>query len=80
MPTKKAVKTTTSNPISDLERRILQLEQRPTVFQLDPDSSYVVIVPEATTPDEYDSLCSAVSKFDNVFVIQADNIKFLQVN
>jgi hypothetical protein len=70
MPTKK----------TDLERRVLQLEQRPTVFQLDPEISYVILLPDSTTSDEYESVCSAVSKCNNVFVIQADNIKFLEIS
>jgi len=63
----------------DLLRRIEQLEKRPTIFQLDPDFSYVIIVPGSTTQEDYDSLCSAVSRYNNVHVISADNVKFLEI-
>lgn len=66
----------TLNAISD---RVLELEKRPDILTLDPEQTYLVLLPESTLPTDFDNLFSVLQKYPNVVLLQADNLKVIQV-
>lgn len=53
------------------------LAQRPDVLTLDPDSRYILVVPEQTGAEEFNELCSALRRFPNVVVISTDRVQLV---
>lgn len=62
-----------------LQQRVEELEKRPDILTLNPDETYVLVVPEDTAPSDYDALTSAVSRYPNVVVLAANDLKFIRI-
>ncbi len=63
--------------IEKLEAAVASLAQRPDILTLDPDSRYILVVPEQTSAEEFNELCSALRRFPNVVVISSNRVQLV---
>lgn len=75
-----AKKTARPVKIDDLARRLEAVEKRPDIFRLDSSEDYILVVPSATTDEEWKALSNAVRKYQNVTLVAADNAKVVCLN
>lgn len=64
--------------LQQIENRLDALEQK-QIVELDPESNYLILVPEEIMPSEFDDLCSSIGKFPNVTVISANHLELVKI-
>lgn len=72
-------KPTAEALILALQERVSVLEKKPDILSLNPDETYIVVVPESTLPTDFDSLLKALRQHPNVVLIQADQLKIVSI-
>ena len=66
--------------LEELEARVVVIEGRPNILQLDDSCTYLITVPNSTLDEEFNSLKSALAKYHNAVLVACDHIKIIEIS
>ncbi len=64
---------------SKIESRLVALEARPDIHALNPNETYLVVLPESTPQADFDAMLDALKRCPNVILVASDKLSIVRI-